>query len=89
LHKQQSPGRRALPSKSVQENVITNLKLQLKNETFINGNRLLMNGFQRKRSLPFETLTHLIMQWSSRSIQVELSDFFEGEAELPTKSAFS
>jgi hypothetical protein len=78
-----------LPSKSVQENVITNVKLQLKNETFINGNRLLMNGFQRKRSLPFEVLTHLIMQWSSCSIQVELSDFFDGEAEVPTKSAFS
>lgn len=48
-----------------------------------------MSGFQRRRSLPFETLTHLIMQWSSRSIQVELSDFFEGEAAVPTKSAFS
>ena len=48
-----------------------------------------MNGFQRNRLLPFETLAHLILQWSSRSIQVELSDFFEGEASTPTKSAFS
>jgi hypothetical protein len=78
-----------LPNKNVQENVITNVKLQLKNESFIDGNRLSMNGFQRTRALPFETLTHLILQWSSRSIQVELSDFFEGEAEPPTKSAFS
>lgn len=78
-----------MPSKSVQENVITNVKLQLKNESFIDGNRLSMNGFQRNRALPFEVLTHLILQWSSRSIQVELSDFFEGKVEAPTKSAFS
>jgi hypothetical protein len=88
LHKQQSPGVGALPSKDFKENVVTNLKLQFKNETFINGNRLLMNGFQRNRLLPFDSVAHLVLQWSSRSIQVELSDFFEGDAQVPTKSAF-
>jgi hypothetical protein len=50
------------------QNVIINLKAQLKN-----GNRLLMNWFQRNRTLSFEKLTQ---QWSSLPIQVELSYFF-------------
>ena len=47
-----------------------------------------VSDFTRSRKLPCDILMKLIIQFQSKALNCELSDYFENFESLPTKSAF-